>query len=109
MHFCREKSLVEPSGSPGAWKKVLTPDSQYHPHGGFPGDAQDPVRLEGQEAAGVLHEGVSLRWASRAQGSPRECGARSKAELCVLVFRPEATGSLLKLKEMEPWEADWLG
>lgn len=78
---------MEPSGSPGAWKKVLTPDSQYHPHGGFPGDAQDPARLEGQEAAGEFYmSGVSLH-GIQGPGEPPECGARSKAELCVLVFR----------------------
>lgn len=86
MQFSRENSLVEVSGSPRAWEKVLTPDSLYHPHGGFPGDAQDPVRLEGQEAAGVLREGVSLRWASRAQGSPGVVEPEAKQSCACLCF-----------------------
>ena len=104
MHFCRESSSVESSGSPGAWEKVLAPDSLYHPRGGFPlGVPRTTVRLEGQEFAGVLWEGVSLRWTSRTQNSPQGYGARrSKAESCVLVFCPEETGYLLSLKEMEP-------
>ena len=40
-HLSRETSLVEPSGSPGAWEKVLAPNSLCHLRGGFPGDAQD--------------------------------------------------------------------
>ena len=33
----------------------------------------------------------------------------SNAELCMCVCCPEETGYLLNLKEMEPWEAGWLG
>ena len=39
---------MESSGSPGAWEKVLAPDSLYHPCGGFPlGVPRTTVRLEG--------------------------------------------------------------
>lgn len=107
MHFCGENSLVEPSGSQEPGRRSITQTASTTPMAGSPGMPRTPFGWRGQEAAGVLHEGVSLCWASRAQG-PGNVGQKQSRAVRACVSS-EATGSLLNLERWSLGEADWLG